>query len=43
MSPVWQAKPLTYRDWGQGATITIKVLGSDQIRMPMKEKNYNVE
>lgn len=23
MSPDWQAKPLTYRDWGQGATITI--------------------
>lgn len=23
MSPVWQAKPITYRDWGQGATITI--------------------
>ena len=29
MSPVWQAKPLIYRDWGQGATITIKVLSID--------------
>jgi len=27
----------------RGDTEEIKLYGSDQIRMPMKEKNYNVE